>query len=658
MTTKPRLWLLGLAMAPSLLSAQGGRGAAPPPAGGPGTPAPVVNTPLPPGSGAISGIVLDGSTGAAIADAVVYLSMASRPMPVPQSRQITDNKGRFAFVDLPPSPGFTISAGKVGYLDGGYGRESSPFDALRQIPLREGEWIPNVRITVWRPGAISGMVRDERGEPVVGVYVRALSRFRLHGRDQFAAGPTTTTDDRGAYRLAGLSPGQYVIQVPSSQTSIPRSLPYSPSGTSRSLEGAVDAEGTSTRLVIGRYPLPPPPVNGRSVVYPMAFHPAATAVSEATAIDLRFGDDRANVDVVLEPVATARVSGIVEGAPEALANLTLRLLPIGLEDVGLGAETATAFVESSGAFTFLNVPAGSYVIDAPRTIGEFRVGSGLGATLFPPPSRTGGWSSNGSPIDLLPRMTFTVTDYRSGAPNFYGRASVTVAGADTSTIVIPLRAPATMSGSIKIEFDPGRPAPASPPRFSPSADPANGSASLGSPRSQNSPDVPADQFSITGLLGGEYFLRVPAGAGWAIKSIQWKGREYLDVPFDAAAASDFSGIVVTMTNAAPIVTGAVRLSDASTPASATVLAFPANHDLWLNSGRAPTRFRSTAMTATGTYRFDTLPAGDYVIVAVSGTPTGMWRDPERLAALERTAKRMTFTWSTQTSQDLTLGQGR
>jgi hypothetical protein len=82
-------------------------------------------------------------------------------------------------------------------------------------------------------------------------------------------------------------------------------------------DGIMDIDD-SHRLVIGRYPLPPPPVNGRQMAYPIVFHPAGSAVAQAMTIDLKFGDDRSNVDLALVPVPAARVSGIVEGPPEGV----------------------------------------------------------------------------------------------------------------------------------------------------------------------------------------------------------------------------------------------------------------------------------------------------------------------------------------------------
>jgi len=127
----------------------------------------------------ISGIVVDSTTGEALPDAIVFLeSTPARPMAT-QPRQLTDEKGRFAFVNLPGDVTFTISATKFGYLEGGYGRETMPTDPLRGITVKPGEWISNIKVSIAKPGAISGVVRDESGEPVVGVVVRVLHRVRI-----------------------------------------------------------------------------------------------------------------------------------------------------------------------------------------------------------------------------------------------------------------------------------------------------------------------------------------------------------------------------------------------------------------------------------------------------------------------------------------------
>ena len=119
------------------------------------------------------------------------------------------------------SRSFLVATAKFGFLDGGYGRDSGPTDQLRPIVIRDGGIAGNLRVPVWRPAVISCTVRDESGEPVVGVFVRALVRIRIAGRDDLASGPVTVTDDRGQYRLPGLIPGRYLIQVPSVQAAVP-----------------------------------------------------------------------------------------------------------------------------------------------------------------------------------------------------------------------------------------------------------------------------------------------------------------------------------------------------------------------------------------------------------------------------------------------------
>jgi len=73
------------------------------------------------GTGAISGVVTDGTTGAPIAGALIQLvggagQSGARP------RQMTDAKGRFIFTQLPAFRDYTLVASPVGYLDGGYRR--------------------------------------------------------------------------------------------------------------------------------------------------------------------------------------------------------------------------------------------------------------------------------------------------------------------------------------------------------------------------------------------------------------------------------------------------------------------------------------------------------------------------------------------------------
>ena len=73
---------------------------------------------------------------------------------------------------------------------------------------------------MWKNAAITGMVVDEAGEPLVGIQVTSVRRTNVGGRRRFTPGVTATTDDRGIYRLARLVPGDYAVAIQSSQVSI------------------------------------------------------------------------------------------------------------------------------------------------------------------------------------------------------------------------------------------------------------------------------------------------------------------------------------------------------------------------------------------------------------------------------------------------------
>ena len=612
-------------------------------------------------NGAITGTVVDGSTGMAVPGAVVQINASISRSSDAETRQVTDDVGRFAFLHLPGDAAYTIAASKIGFLDGGYGRDSGPTDELRQIPLKTGEWVSNLKVPIWKPGSISGVVRDETGDPVVGVYVRVLTRFKIQGREELAAGPTTVTDDRGAYRVSGLGPGRYVVQVPSVHASLPpgASQRFQPTGDP---DGVVDIDETS-RLVVGRFPLPPPPVNSKPMAYPMAFHPAATLVAQATTIELRYGDDRSGVDVVLSPVPASRVSGVVHGPPEALQFLTVRLLPPGLENLGQGAETATAFVDGSGRFTFLYVPAGTYTLDAPAEISEFIVNNAGPRMYLPMPPGRYGWSRDVA--DALPGVQFMSTNFRGGASvNYSGRGTVTVGDTDVHDYALRLRPNATVRITVVPEIVPPSSILPPPASFSIRLDPAGADAAFGAPRPRSTVAAPGPgnvtiartgfgTFVIPGVIPGNYFFRALNGPGWLIKSVVSKGRDYTNEPLDASLGEDLNDVVITLTNAVQVLSGSVRSSPELPADQVIVVAFPTDLALWRNGGVWPARMKTASMSSAGTYRFSDLPAGDYFVSAIPRSLRTTWQDPAVLSQIARSATRVTVSWSRNMTQDLT-----
>ena len=84
-----------------------------------------------------------------------------------------------------------------------------------------------------------------------------------------------------------------------------------------------------------------------------------------------------------------------------------------------------------------------------------------------------------------------------------------------------------------------------------------------------------------------------------------------------------------------------------------VVLFPAEATQWRNAGFWPARMKSTVVSTTGAYRFPFLPAGEYYAAAISRSHSAVWRDPQFLAQVARSASRVTLTWGGTASIDLT-----
>jgi hypothetical protein len=614
-------------------------------------------------TGAITGVVVDGSTNAPVEGAVVFLRL-SGPTQVRQTRQITDDKGRFAFIDLPPGDNYTLSATCTGYAGSTYGRDyQSAVNAARPIAIAEGEWFAGARITMWPSPSVSGTVTDEAGEPVVGAYVRVVPLFSAGGHDHIAAGPIAITDDRGMYRIGNLTPGRYLVQVPSVQATAPASYTDAQlSGFTPQFEASERASGRAisivpslgvdpaARLVVGQYATPPPPVNGRLQAYPITFHPSATSLERATVLELKAGDERSNVDVRLMAVPTARIAGTVRGAPESFPMLILRLLPSGLEELGLGSEAAIATVAADGSFVFLGVPAGSYVIESTGAVAQYTMeplGSpGSNSNQLPRPlGQSGGYSAD-SVKAAPPGMSFMVQSGRAFDAGTFGRLPVTVDARDQTGLVLSLRSTSTLRARVVFERDPNQQA-AAPQTFPLYLEPANGDARLGRPQRKFAVADPVFEF----VQPGEFFLRGTGYQGWIVKSILWDGREYADRPFDLAATPDISGVVITATNAAPILTGAVRDARGSA-VDAAVIAFPVDPAGWSNYGFTPPRIEATTASTTGVFRMRPLPAGDYYIIAVPRAQVDAWMDPAFFKRAAPNATQVTLKWGATSTVDL------
>jgi protocatechuate 3,4-dioxygenase beta subunit len=119
----------------------------------------------------------------------------------------TDRDGRFLMVDL-PSPRVSLSARKNGYYSRLVnGREHDALVLDCSVP----EDCEGVTFELGRAAVLSGTVVDEWGEPLDDVSVTVLRGDETQGSAVPVSGGNT--DDRGAFRIAGLKPGEYTVKA-------------------------------------------------------------------------------------------------------------------------------------------------------------------------------------------------------------------------------------------------------------------------------------------------------------------------------------------------------------------------------------------------------------------------------------------------------------
>jgi hypothetical protein len=629
------------------------------------------------GTGAISGRVLDGSTGQPIAGVLVTLSTTPRGLPNSVALRLeSDAAGRFVFTRLPAGAAYFLHAVQFGYFSGGHGIDVPGATEGRPIALANGEWIGDIKLQLWKPASIAGRVTDEAGEPVVGAFVRVLPQILVAGVPRVAAGPIVRTDDRGQYRIGGLAPGKFVVSFPSVQVAVPGdATPAALLGmTPDTYRALTERTGrmpqtpmmlpadSGTNMVVGSYVAPPSPRNGRTRLYPPIFYPSARTLAEAGLIEVQYGEERNGVDLQLRAETAVRVSGRVVGPREAIAGLTVRLLPKGSESLGVGSEVATALVSADGAFTMPFVPPGEYTLMSGRSTMQYHYapsGSNLDTDLPDPPA-FGGSSGAGQVTGATSGVGYS---YRaaSGDATYAGRIALVVGVVNVTDTVLELKPGIAIRGRLIVESGALQPAGgmsgagiggAPPARSEGSlvyAEPADGNTELGMPR--GSWELATQQFEVTGLGSGQFRLRF-----WGvpfIKSIVWQGRDLTYEPFDAAEGHDFNGVEVTLTDQAATIEGSARTENGNRATSGTVLLFPTDRPRWSRFGFSPAHLQASPVKNDGTFSVK-MPAGEYYVVAVDPSKAAGLYDPAFLASAVRVAETVRIGWGETRSQTVTI----
>ncbi|MEK7406992.1 MAG: carboxypeptidase-like regulatory domain-containing protein [Acidobacteriota bacterium] len=154
--------------------------------------------------GVVHGVVLEHTSGLALARAKVSLEVLSDFQLKPFAAILSGRRGEFVFPSVPPGY-YVLSAVRGGFAKATYGQKRSNGPGF-PIPVTADSEI-FIELRLRRLGAISGRVLDENrvGLPDISVlaYPVALP-LRIAAEAK--------TDDRGIFRIPGLRPGRYFVR--------------------------------------------------------------------------------------------------------------------------------------------------------------------------------------------------------------------------------------------------------------------------------------------------------------------------------------------------------------------------------------------------------------------------------------------------------------
>jgi Carboxypeptidase regulatory-like domain len=219
-------------------------------------------------SGRISGKVVDALSGAPLTRCSVEIAPTENGG---ASLSVeTGSDGLFAFDGLAQGK-YGLSASKRGYLPQAYEEHDNFSTAIAVGPGLKSE---GLIFKVVPQAVITGVITDERGDPVRRAQVRLFKDEDRFGIRSTVSRQTAATDDRGVYELAHIDPGNYYVAV--------TGQPW----YAQAVRHQQPNEGQEET---------PSPLD---VAYPTTFYPQATDSEDATPIPIR-GGDRIQADVTL-----------------------------------------------------------------------------------------------------------------------------------------------------------------------------------------------------------------------------------------------------------------------------------------------------------------------------------------------------------------------
>jgi hypothetical protein len=549
------------------------------------------------GTGSLRGRVVANDTGAAVRRAQVRISGPD----IGTKTALTDAQGRYEFRELPAGR-FTVSVSKSGFVTMQYG-QNRPYEPGRPIELAEAQKMDKADVSLPRGSVLAGRVVDEFGEAVAEAEVTAMRMQFMNGKRRLTpSGRNGTTNDLGQFRIYGLAPGEYYV-----------------SATLRNMNMMVmDLMGGGAGGPSG---------SNQTSGYAATYYPSTPSPGDAQRITLAVGQELSSVDIQLQPVKLARITGNAIGSDgKPMAGAMVMLMPA-TRDAMMFMPGGTSRTDKDGAFTLSGVTPGEYSLQVQSMAGMIQAAGANMSFTF----RTDG----SAPATPEQEREFAI-------------ATVNVAGEDITGMIVVGTRGAKVAGTIsfgaaaKPEGLTGMRVTAPPADVDSNPMPMFGGSNI--------KDTGA--FEIEGLIGQRVFRVGNLPKGWVLKQVRLNGEDVTDRGVEFKPGEDVSGLEIELTNRTTAIDGAVTDDRGQPLKDFTVIVFAEDKSKWT---MPMTRWTASSRPdQDGRFKFANLPPGAYYAIAVEYVAQGEWSDPEWLARASRKATRFMLDEGTTRTLELKL----
>lgn len=472
----------------------------------------------------------------------------------PAAAVVSDASGKFILKEVDPGR-YRLNVERNGYVRQQYGQRG-PGQPGAILTLEPGRRLRDLIFKMVPSAAIAGRVFDEDGEPVPWVQVQAMRYRYFEGRRELTPSSSSgQTNDRGEYRIFGLAPGRYIVSAtlsPWMRTSM--SVPMSDAGGQGGGEGA----------------------------YVPTYYPGTTDSTRAGTVEVKAGDEIAQVDFTLQPVLATRIRGRVfnsiTGKPATGSQIVLQSRE---SDVRYFMPRSSSQVEGpQGEFEVRGVVPGSYTLAAFWFDGEKSYVAR-------------------QPLDVSPAGVEGITLVIAPGVEIQGLVRIE-AGGDTSI------------GDLRVALVPRD----STPYFG------------GGAGGRVKPD---GTFALTNLPEGEYRVSIwGLPDDFYVKAARLGSDDALDAGVTVAHGKTFGSMEMVISGTGARVEGSVLNEDNLPVSGARVVVVPDG-----KRRENPSWYKSGITDQYGRFVLRGIAPGSYRLFAWEEIEFGIWQDPDFLQTVEK-----------------------